>query len=321
MISKTCPKCGAHFKCSTGKKFCSRKCSNSRIQTEGMNQARKEELKGKSGHTKSEGRELVEREDRNCKECNSIFRATHKDPTKYCSTQCSRKNQGGYRQGSGIAKSGFYKGIYCASTYELVWVIFRLDHGLPVERFPSCLTKGDLRYFPDFLVEGTIVEIKGRYTKDVDSKTQLAESLGYKVEIKFKEDLTSEFNWVKNNYQFRELYELYDNFKPQYNYICAFCNKDFTYPYKKKTTINYCSRFCAGKGVKNRVAEKSIEEKQQIKEKARLTLLQRDPSLIHKGYKRCYKHIWINNGSIQTRIKEESAIPEGFTQGRLRKIS
>jgi hypothetical protein len=40
-------------------------------------------------------------------------------------------------------------------------------------------------------------------------------------------------------------------------------------------------------------------------------------SKIPRGYKRKYKQYWINNGIIQTRIPEESSIPEGFTKGRL----
>lgn len=38
-----------------------------------------------------------------------------------------------------------------------------------------------------------------------------------------------------------------------------------------------------------------------------------------KGFKRQYKHVWINNGEIQTRIKEYEIIPEGWFRGRLAK--
>lgn len=39
----------------------------------------------------------------------------------------------------------------------------------------------------------------------------------------------------------------------------------------------------------------------------------------HKGrkYKREFKHVWINNGSVQTRIKDSEDLPAGYTFGRL----
>src|SRR6516164_8460315 len=51
----------------------------------------------------------------------------------FCSRNCFNKDtafkfrkkaKGGIRIGSGRSKSGYYKGIYCGSTYELCWVIY-----------------------------------------------------------------------------------------------------------------------------------------------------------------------------------------------------
>ena len=35
---------------------------------------------------------------------------------------------GGIREGAGRSKSGWYKGYYCNSSYELAWVIYSLDN-------------------------------------------------------------------------------------------------------------------------------------------------------------------------------------------------
>ena len=41
---------------------------------------------------------------------------------------------GGLRKGSGRGKKGHYKGLYCDSTYELIWTIYCLDHSINFKR-------------------------------------------------------------------------------------------------------------------------------------------------------------------------------------------
>jgi hypothetical protein len=73
---------------------------------------------------------------------------------------------GGYERGSGRGKKGWYCGYWCDSTYELVFVVWALDHEIPFERNTHVFHYefGDkvLRWTPDFrLPDGTFVEIKG----------------------------------------------------------------------------------------------------------------------------------------------------------------
>jgi hypothetical protein len=140
---------------------------------------------------------------------------------KTCSKECylryKRENmptgKGGYRQGSGRSKHGFYKGIYCGSTYELCWVIYNLDHNIKFTRFPTFLEGNGIKYYPDFLLDDkqTIVETKG-YESDatVCKKTKLAESYGYKVVVLRKQDLEPVFNYVKKTYGTSKYHTLYD---------------------------------------------------------------------------------------------------------------
>ena len=129
---------------------------------------------------------------------------------------------GGYREGSGRSKSGYYKGIYCGSTYELCWVIHSLDHGIEFTRFPGRLERDGLRYYPDFLlIDGkTIIETKGYEKQDsVDRKTKLAESFGYDVRVLRKEDLEYAFSYVKSKYGTSNFQTLYDEYKPSHIHI------------------------------------------------------------------------------------------------------
>ena len=78
------------------------------------------------------------------------------------------KGFGGYKKGSGIGKSGWYGGIFCDSSWELAYVIFNQEHGIPISRCKERRTyywNGKLSiYLPDFVVNDKVVEIKGYKT-------------------------------------------------------------------------------------------------------------------------------------------------------------
>jgi hypothetical protein len=77
-----------------------------------------------------------------------------------------KRGLGGYERGSGRGKKGWYRGHWCDSTYELVFVVYALDHEIEFERnlevFPYEFEGRVQRWIPDFrLADGTYVEIKG----------------------------------------------------------------------------------------------------------------------------------------------------------------
>jgi hypothetical protein len=77
-----------------------------------------------------------------------------------------RRGLGGYERGSGRGKKGWCRGHWCDSTYELVFVVYALDHEIEFERnlelFPYEFEGRVQRWIPDFrLADGTYVEIKG----------------------------------------------------------------------------------------------------------------------------------------------------------------
>lgn len=253
-IIKQCPKCGTEFDAYSKwgeKKFCSRKCSNSRSWSE-------EDRKKRSQSFWQSDRTLKPKTHTRICPCGSEFEIRKPSQgAQYCSTDCRtkyrKKAPGGYRLGSGRAKAGYYKGIYCGSTYELCWAIYNLDHGIEFDRFEGVIESNDLKYIPDFMIGDRIVEIKGyEDSAKVQAKKQLAESQGYKVDILYREDLQYCFNYVKEQYGTDKFYELYDDYKPKYRYVCANCNKSFETDQKRKTEVVFCSRECAGIGHKGR---------------------------------------------------------------------
>lgn len=85
----------------------------------------------------------------------------HSDETiKKMKTTC-----GGYRQGSGRGKHGWYKGYYCDSSWELAFVIYNLDHHIKFERnkkvFKYNYNNEIHTYMPDWFIDNKYVEIKG----------------------------------------------------------------------------------------------------------------------------------------------------------------
>jgi hypothetical protein len=79
----------------------------------------------------------------------------------------TRKRLGLGNQGGGRGIKGRYQGIWCDSSWELAWVIYQLEHGVPFERNRErfgYLDRNEVVHFytPDFkLADGSLVEIKG----------------------------------------------------------------------------------------------------------------------------------------------------------------
>lgn len=89
---------------------------------------------------------------------------------------------GGYRPGSGIGKSGWYNGIWCDSTWELAFLIWCQEQGKCIERnterFTYVFDGKEHKYLPDFIVDGELIEIKGRRTTDPLIEAKLASTNG-----------------------------------------------------------------------------------------------------------------------------------------------
>ena len=110
---------------------------------------------------------------------------------KYCSKECmemsrhnklsiaaKRNNLGGLSLNTThtFYKKGYYKGIYCDSSWELAYLIYCLEHNISITRnydFLEYEFEGKkFKFYPDFIVDGKLVEIKGFYTPKNKAKKE-----------------------------------------------------------------------------------------------------------------------------------------------------
>ena len=117
---------------------------------------------------------------------------------------------------TGRGKKGWYKGFYCSSTYELAFLIYCLDNKIPVERCPYTYEymyeNKKHRYYPDFIINNTIVEVKGFYTEQVRAKTEAVKDRP--IIVLYKKDLKEVFDYIKFNYRKivdKNIHELYES--------------------------------------------------------------------------------------------------------------
>lgn len=117
---------------------------------------------------------------------------------------------GGYRPGCGKGKKGWYKGYWCDSTWELAWIIYHLDQGVPFERCREEFSydwKGKKRkYHPDFTKDNVHYEIKGYYNDMSKAKNEQVPQ----VVMLFKNDMQVFIDYARNKYEVSKLEELYD---------------------------------------------------------------------------------------------------------------
>lgn len=113
---------------------------------------------------------------------------------------------------AGRAKMGWYKGIYCNSSWELAYVIYNLDHNVNFIRnkkgFKYIYEGSEHTYFPDFyLVDSdTYVEIKGY--KDNKAEAKISQFKYNLIVLEYNE-MQPILDYVISNYgkDFISLYE------------------------------------------------------------------------------------------------------------------
>lgn len=181
-----CENCNQEHDGSYGSgRFCSKKCSSKRNFTQEIKDKIRNSMKGK-GHKVS-------------------------DETKKKISQNRNKKMGGYRQGSGRGKQGWYKGYWCDSSWELAFVIYNLEHNIKFQRntqkFEYEFQGKQRSYIPDFIMEdGTYMEIKGYETEQTKAKYN---QFPYEIQILKWKELRHMIKYVEDKYDknFIKLYE------------------------------------------------------------------------------------------------------------------
>lgn len=200
------------------KKNCSRSCANGHIISEETKKKISDGVKNSEIFKNSISKQYKIYK---CKYCGKEFKMTDFRNTtgkQYCSSECRHKylseHTGGYRKGSGHGKSGWYKGIHCDSTWELAFLIYHFDNNLKIERCKEqrkyIYNGKEHTYFPDFVTDKGIIEIKGYSTPQWEAKQEQNKD----IITLYKKDIQSYINYVKEKYG-NDLETLYDGINPK----------------------------------------------------------------------------------------------------------
>ena len=152
-----------------------------------------------------------------CKECNKKIMITQKNKRNhfidihFCSNECKTKyfsklakerQLGGYEPNS-IKKhhKGNYHGVHCDSSWELAYLVYCLEHDIPIKRCNikrNYIFEGkEKTYFPDFIInDNQIIEIKGYFDKGAKEKQKQNPD----ILILFENDLKEVLEYVSSKY-------------------------------------------------------------------------------------------------------------------------
>jgi hypothetical protein len=117
---------------------------------------------------------------------------------------------GGYIRGSGYGKKGWYKGFWCDSSWELAFIIYHLEHEISIERnkktYPYIYEGKTYSFLPDFIVNETLIEIKGVWNEK--QKEKIKQCPVY-IKVVDKREIQKYLNYTREKYgkDFTKLYQ------------------------------------------------------------------------------------------------------------------
>ena len=155
--------------------------------------------------------------DKVCEICKKDFQVTCQQKlNKTCSKECKSLLQSkvNHRENNTYGKSGYYQGIYCASSWELAFLIYNKDLAKDIKRcdltFNYVMKDIEHTYFPDFIMDNIIYEVKGRELEDVKFKTESVIKAGYKIEVIRRKEILPIIKEIKIKYKVKDITQLYD---------------------------------------------------------------------------------------------------------------
>jgi len=109
---------------------------------------------------------------------------------------------GGLRKHSGRSRGGHIDGLFLNSTWELAFYLWCRDQGKKFERntrgFPYTDFEGKQRnYYPDFVVDGCLVEVKGWPSSLTELKTAAVKE---PLTVLYEKDLQEVFSFARARY-------------------------------------------------------------------------------------------------------------------------
>lgn len=241
--SHRCEKCGVVMTQKWGSgRFCSHSCANSRSKSKeerhkiGLAVSQSEKFI-KNNHIKRDyydkQRQLkMEEYNKNpylCEICGSILDydvRQNKTCSKACENEWHRLFRNNYIAKNGVVESGkrgykfgWYRGYHCDSSWELAFVMYHLDHNISIQRNNSKYFEYEYKgsthkFFPDFIVEETFIEIKGIESEQCDCKVRdFPEDVPFK--ILYYPEVKPYLDYAENTYG-KEFFYLYDEDEPSW---------------------------------------------------------------------------------------------------------
>lgn len=151
-----------------------------------------------------------------CCICGKEFKSNTRRKT--CSKRCAKILRLRTRTKNKYLKGRYYKGTYrgikCDSRWELAFLLFCLAHGKPIKRcdviFSYTVRGKEHRYFPDFIINRTIYEIKGIHRKNLRAKLESVQKAGYEIVLIDKAKIQPYLEWCYKKFKTEHLEKLYD---------------------------------------------------------------------------------------------------------------
>lgn len=216
-------------------RFCSYACANSRQHSIETRKQISQSVK-KTGIAEEQHQQAIAKylqAPKYCTICGSIIdytRRRYQTCSDACYTellkqQATARHLGGLTSGGGGVKSkkGYYKGIRCESSYELIYLVYCLENGIKIERnnkyFLYKNIKGETKkYYPDFYLpdSSTYIELKGYKDNNVDLKLEAVKEANIKINILYKADLKEKLDFINKkfnktyNIEYADIAELYE---------------------------------------------------------------------------------------------------------------
>lgn len=204
-LKPVCERCGVIMTAKFGSgRFCSRSCANAKTHSEKTKQRIRNSCIAYNQKTGSENHfghlQAVTRYLNNPKHC-SVCGTQLSYEQRYnttCSKTCHKKllsqihsaiaakvNDSFYSHLKNC-RSGYFKGIHCDSSWELALLVYCIDHNIAIQRnhrwFNYFYENAWHKYFPDFIINDTYIEVKGFNTPKVQAKIeQFPKNLKYKI--------------------------------------------------------------------------------------------------------------------------------------------
>ena len=153
-----------------------------------------------------------------CPICGKEFKS--KTNRKTCCSHCAwvlgrrtkRKNR--KKKKRIVSYKGTYHGIKCDSRWELAFLIYHLDKNHKIDRcmevFEYQVRGKSHKYYPDFKLGKTIIEIKGKFRKNLKAKLDCVKNAGYRIVLIDKNKIFKYLEYCYKKYNTTHLEQLYD---------------------------------------------------------------------------------------------------------------